>query len=677
MQLDAEQSEVVNYLCNPEPGHLVVQALAGCGKTHTVLHAALELNRLHGHKTLILTYSKSLENDCSVRLRNLGGPAAASHCWILTFNAVPTRLFKRARPTVSMHELHRWCSEEIRYTTGPMFDLLVVDECQDLNATMCWVINHVRKYCCSPQHRVMLIGDFFQSIFATMHGSTTDFMVHPQNYFPSALPWSHLRLRQSHRIPRAVAQYLNDIMHASCNNRSWRPVSWTNQMDIICRMWGPGFAVGTGNGAAALTFLEYDPMCPHTPTSVVADFQRLCGNDDDPQSTVFLVDRVNVSGIKHSDVQTAASRDPIRNLMTRCSGHNWIFRDCHTPLDERLWRNKTLVCCVPTMKGRECENVFIYNLTGTHFGGHGEACALYRAEQHFSTLYTALTRAKKRLIVVLHPDVSRRFFLMRPVASAPPRLRRSMTPAAVLIRHVSDLVDANYSLSKLDHTVSCDTLLKAATTTAGLTGVLQNPARCIEQDVSAYLGYAIHTVTQRMVTGDTHLHDGDLAARIRSVIEHDFKHPYAGRQIQPTWPDADTVRGIQTVGDQLAGILCRFGSTWESEVDIETRVRHPPWIRAVQIQGRIDLQGHNLAGDVCFVEIKTSPGRLDAMAGVHQVALYGAIRSHERGVVPGLYVLQCDSWGCRVIQVSLANPVTYLREVIESKCHENLICGRC
>ena len=128
MQLDAEQSEVVNYLCNPEPGHLVVQALAGCGKTHTVLHAALELNRLHGHKTLILTYSKSLENDCSVRLRNLGGPAAASHCWILTFNAVPTRLFKRARPTVSMHELHRWCSEEIRYTTGPMFDLLVVDE---------------------------------------------------------------------------------------------------------------------------------------------------------------------------------------------------------------------------------------------------------------------------------------------------------------------------------------------------------------------------------------------------------------------------------------------------------------------------------------------------------------------------------------------------------------------
>ena len=94
----------------------------------------------------------------------------------------------------------------------------------------------------------------------------------------------------------------------------------------------------------------------------------------------------------------------------------------------------------------------------------------------------------------------------------------------------------------------------------------------------------------------------------------------------------------------------------------------------MQIQGRIDLR----CGVGSFVALKTSPGRLDAMAGVHQVAVYGALQSHERGTVPGLYVLQCDSQGCRVIQVRLVvDPGTYLRDVIESKCHENLMCQRC
>jgi hypothetical protein len=50
------------------------------------------------------------------------------------------------------------------------------------------------------------------------------------------------------------------------------------------------------------------------------------------------------------------------------------------------------------------------------------------------------------------------------------------------------------------------------------------------------------------------------------------------------------------------------------------------------------------------------PAQMILPANVHQVAL-------ERGVVPGLYVLQCDSWGCRVIQVSLANPVRLSQSV--------------
>ena len=659
---------MVNYLCrHPAQGHLVVQALAGCGKTHTILHAALELKRLHGQKTLILTYSKSLEDDCRFRLVDLGGPDAALDCCILTFNAVPTRLFKRGRPTVSMHELHAWCTGgDIRHPTGPRFDLLVVDECQDLNATLCLVINHVRTHCCAPCHSFMLVGDFFQSIFASMHGSTTDYMVHPEIHFPSATPWAHLRLRQSHHIPRAVAQYLNDIMQV---NRSRCPHSWANQIDTIRRMWGPGFAVSAATGhdghAAALTFLEYNPMCPQTPSKVVADFQRLFGSDNsDPQSTVFIVNRVNVS-------RTAGCQDPIQNLMTHCVAHNWIFRDCHTSLDERLWRNKTLICCTPTMKGRECPNAFIYNLTGTHFGGHGEACTLYRAEQHFSTLYTAMTRAKKRLVVVQHPDVSRRFFLMRPVSVDPPRHRRSAKPPSTLIRRVSDLVDANYSVSRLDGSVCQTPLLNTGTAIRGLNAVLQNPDRQIEQDVSVYLGYAIHAVTQQIATG---LPAHDLVALMRSAIARDSAHPYANRQIQATWPDTKTIGEIQTVGAQLAGTLGLIGENWESEVDIETRVRHPPWIRSVQIQGRIDLR----CGAGSFVALKTSPGRLDAMAGVHQVAVYGALQSHERGTVPGLYVLQCDSQGCRVIQVRLVvDPGTYLRDVIESKCHENLMCQRC
>lgn len=204
-----EQGRIVGCVVGGGSGgatHVRVDAVAGAGKTTTILHVALALPRL---PILVLTYNAKLKSETRARCDTLAIHNVAVH----TYHSAALNLYGDAACArdEGIADLLRRTSQRPASGRQNSFGLLVVDEAQDMTRLYFALTKRLILDACIPDVRVVVLGDARQSVYG-FKGADTRFLTlaHRLPAFASAAAsWTHLTLATSYRLAPNIARFVN------------------------------------------------------------------------------------------------------------------------------------------------------------------------------------------------------------------------------------------------------------------------------------------------------------------------------------------------------------------------------------------------------------------------------------------------------------------------------------
>ncbi len=196
-----EQQRIVDAM---ESNNVIVDSVAGSGKTTTILHVA----RKYPCRILVLTYNARLRHETMDRA-----------------NALELPMTVHTYHSFAYHHIGSECKDDsgiIKFLNGdhgvvdaasmidwPEYDIIIIDEAQDMtdiyHKLACKIIAR------SPQPRLMIIGDQYQSIYG-FAGADPRFITMADQLYDSKWPWVRLDLSISYRITRPMAALVNDVL---------------------------------------------------------------------------------------------------------------------------------------------------------------------------------------------------------------------------------------------------------------------------------------------------------------------------------------------------------------------------------------------------------------------------------------------------------------------------------
>lgn len=191
-----EQQAVISQL---SVSNVIVDSVAGSGKTTTVIHVALNDSR---RSMLLLTYNANLKIDTRKKIKQYGIKNMEVHSY---------HSFCRTHFAPDCHTdqgiscfLNKAKGVPCRFD----YDIIAIDEVQDMTPlyfhVVCFIQKHNKKDC-----KILLIGDKNQSIysfncadqrFLTMGHTVFDFSPHE---------FAHLKLQTSYRITHEMSNFIN------------------------------------------------------------------------------------------------------------------------------------------------------------------------------------------------------------------------------------------------------------------------------------------------------------------------------------------------------------------------------------------------------------------------------------------------------------------------------------
>ena len=208
--------------------NVIVDSVAGAGKTTTILHIAEAYSNL---SILILTYNKKLKLDTRHRadqlsIRNLEVHTYHSFC----------KSHYRMKGYTDYEIINLLKSANLSAMTTA-YDIIVIDETQDMTGiyhslTLNILANN------TPAPRICIIGDRYQSIYK-YNGADEKYIINADQLFPSKGDWVRLTLSVSYRVKPTVAKFINNC--ALGTDRILTPTSTPSTMPeyIIGNMFSP------------------------------------------------------------------------------------------------------------------------------------------------------------------------------------------------------------------------------------------------------------------------------------------------------------------------------------------------------------------------------------------------------------------------------------------------------
>lgn len=367
-----EQENIIDLMQN---NHVIVDSVAGCGKTTTIIHAAL---RYPDKSFLVLMYNKRLKEESKQKVKALGlhnievqnfhsffvkHYDSDSFTDVGLFNTV----LKNQKPNIPFH-----------------YDAIIIDEAQDLKmiffSALCKIIHDnltdtlYEDDNCSNEDddndnsdsddwkdpnlpHLVILGDKFQNVYKFL-GSDERFILYAESVFKMSkiakLPWKRAKLSISYRLTKQTAAFINNCILG--NDRIQAVKEGPNVKYFICNLF-------------------------NAPTVLVMDAIKKYGHEN-----IFIVSN-SVKGEK----------SPLRHIANRMSKKNipiFVPNSDDAEIDEKVINGKLVFTTYNQTKGLERDCVFVLNID--EWNPHkGTDCP--------NAVYVALTRAKKQLIL-LHSD---------------------------------------------------------------------------------------------------------------------------------------------------------------------------------------------------------------------------------------------------------------------------------
>lgn len=370
-----EQENIIDLI---QENHVIVDSVAGCGKTTTIIHAAL---RYPDKSFLVLMYNKRLKEESKQKIKALqlhNIEVQNFHSFFVkhydsdSFTDVGLfqTILQNKKPSIPFH-----------------YDAIVVDEAQDLKmiffSSLCKIINDNLTDTLYEEHNdidipnqiedeseescgdwkepnlphLIILGDKFQNVYKFL-GSDERFILYAERIFKMSriakIPWKRAKLSISYRLTQQTASFINNCFLGS--DRIQAVKEGPKVKYFICNLF-------------------------NAPTILVMDAIKKYGHEN-----IFIVSN-SVKGEK----------SPLRHIANRMSKKNipiFVPNSDDAEIDEKVINGKLVFTTYNQTKGLERDCVFVLNID--EWNPHkGTDCP--------NAVYVAMTRAKKQLIL-LHSD---------------------------------------------------------------------------------------------------------------------------------------------------------------------------------------------------------------------------------------------------------------------------------
>lgn len=189
-----EQDDIINNLKNH---NITVNAIAGSGKTHTIINCVRSYPEL---SFLIITYNKALQLDTKEKL------TFNSNAEVHTYHSLCTKYYDTNANT----DFYLVKSLPLPLKILISFDVLILDEAQDIKIIY---YDYIIKILQDMKiNRLCLFGDFKQNIYFKL-GSTTEYLLNPTLFNFQIDNWINLKLTTSFRCSKSVVNLVNGLMN--------------------------------------------------------------------------------------------------------------------------------------------------------------------------------------------------------------------------------------------------------------------------------------------------------------------------------------------------------------------------------------------------------------------------------------------------------------------------------
>lgn len=397
--MSPEQQLVCDHICNGE--NVVVDACAGSGKSTTILGIAKSLPK---RRFLQITYNAMLRKEFKEKVVEHGLTNIEVH----TYHSLAVKYFSDEANTDTgirhilhptggtPHTLRQDVTMDVHaYSEGqpkgvrpnmPLFDVVVVDEAQDMTFLYYRFVQFVLDVICAvppdtkdPQHKkrgrhhkvqMLVLGDYMQGIYE-FKGADIRFLTFAHEIW-SRCP--HLKtpvfqrctLKTSYRITRPMASFVNYAMLGCTGESDARLLS--------CR-----------DGAPVVYIRHSRHNMKHI---VVNQIMRLLDGGDLP-SDIFILGPSVKGG----------------NSMIRKIENMLVQRGvpCHVPMmenekiDDRVIDGKLVFSTFHVVKGRQRKYVFVVGFDQSYFDYYAKSSPVDKCP---NTLYVGCTRATHMMMLL-------------------------------------------------------------------------------------------------------------------------------------------------------------------------------------------------------------------------------------------------------------------------------------
>jgi len=360
MNLPIYSEEQFNVIKNLENNNTVVDSVAGSGKTTCNLHIAKYFSSKH---VLLLTYNAKLKIETRDRVKQLG----LTNIMVQNYHSFCVKYYDNK--CFNDSNMILVLKKNIKPQSLFNFDIIIVDEAQDITSIFYELICKIYKDNMTPNAKICIMGDRYQSIYDFMNADERYILYAEKLFNFNKIGWSNSTLSQSFRITNTMADFINNVMI-----KENRIVSYKNSLCkpryIICDTFEEN-----NNELRTLTEIKYYLNLGYKPDDIFILSPSV--------KSVKLPVRVLENHIK-----TKLKNIPI-----------YVPTSDDEKLDLDILKNKLVFSTFHQAKGLERKVVIIFNFDNSYFKFFKKDAPQHICPNEF---YVACTRALEHMTVFHH-----------------------------------------------------------------------------------------------------------------------------------------------------------------------------------------------------------------------------------------------------------------------------------
>jgi hypothetical protein len=342
--LSDEQLKIVEEFSNNK--NLIIDAVAGCGKTTTILSILLN-NLTRKKRILVLTYNRALCDETCAKCAKKGiNPGD-----IYTFHGFINRKYAGdCRDDSGLDN----CIFENLIKQGETYDAIIIDEAQDLRPIFFDAVKKIIKHFKIKQ--ICLLGDWRQNIYK-FRGADYRFLTLFDEL--NSKPYLKLKISKSFRITSEMATTVNAY--------------YGTEMILSDKV--------SGIKPILLTYYK------NNGNLIIREIKRILGNDPQKwKKTALLFSSPGgfmAKIISNLLIKDKKNEEKLPNIYHQESDLDEIKGD-------KCRLNKINIISIHGSKGLEFDYVFLFDFNET----------FYTDDNWANLVYVGMTRAKKQLILI-------------------------------------------------------------------------------------------------------------------------------------------------------------------------------------------------------------------------------------------------------------------------------------